>query len=50
MDINTLLNSLSPKEREEMIEFLRQPNVIFCEDADDLLAAIKGITEKKETH
>ena len=41
------LDGLSPTEREELTEALRDPSTYFAEDLDDLLAVLKHIEAEK---
>ena len=47
MNIMSMLASLPLAEQEELKEFLRQPNVMIVEDVDEIVPAIKQMTEKQ---
>ncbi len=46
MDINALLNTLTPAEQKELKSLLREENVLFVSNMDELVAAIKQIEER----
>lgn len=47
VDMMDFLNTLSPEEREQMVEMLKHPKTFIAGDVDDLFAILEQL---KDTH
>lgn len=43
MEFVTFMDSLQPKEREELTEALREPNTFLAESMEDVLAILQAL-------